>query len=72
MADTIIHETRERTSGGAGEWIVAVVIVAAIVIIGFMLYRAGLFSAVPVSQPNTTDINVTIPAPAGGADEPAS
>lgn len=71
MADTIIHETRERSSGGAGEWIVAVVIVAAIIIIGFMLYRVGLFSAVPVQETGGTDINVTIPAPeVGGSAEP--
>ena len=72
MADTIIHNTRapERNSSNSSEWIVAVIISVAIVVIGFMLYRAGLFSAsVPANE--GTNINVTLPNPVTNEGGPA-
>ncbi|HEY0964768.1 MAG TPA: hypothetical protein VGE31_03150 [Candidatus Paceibacterota bacterium] len=62
MADTIIHDARSRESGSAGEWVVSVVLIAAVVIIGFMLFRAGLFSTPAPVNDAGTDINVTLPA----------
>lgn len=75
MADTIITNSPERRSSdeGAG-WLVALVIVIAIIVGGVFLYRSGFFWSAN-SQPaddNDTNINVSIPTPntGGGNEQP--
>ncbi len=61
MADTIITNSPERDGDSGAGWVVALVIVIAIVVGGILLYRRGVFrSAAPAGK---TDINVTIPTP---------
>ena len=60
MADTIITNSPERNTGDGGSgWIVALVIIIAVVVGGVILYRRGAFRA--VTPASTTNINVTIP-----------
>ena len=63
MADTIIN-TPDKNSGGDGAagWIVALVIIIAAGVGGFVLYQNGAFNkAAPAAE--STNINVTIPNP---------
>lgn len=62
MADTIVN-TPAQDSGAAG-WFVAVMILVAVVIGGYMWYRSY---GIPQAESATTNINVTIPAPAVNA-----
>ena len=60
MADTIITNSPERNDGDGGAgWVVALVIIIAVVVGGIVLYRRGAFRAAPASS----TINVTIPNP---------
>lgn len=64
MADTIITnspEKRERSSDSGAGWVVALIIIIAVVIGGIMLYRRGVFRANTPSD--TTNVNVTVPNP---------
>lgn len=63
MADTIVNTPGPQESGTAG-WAVAVVILLAVVVGGFVWYRYYR-PAAPAST-DTTNINVTIPAPSTG------
>lgn len=60
MADTIITNTpgRRETEEGAG-WIVAMILIIAIVFGGIMLYRDGFFGTNAPAE--STNINVSIP-----------
>lgn len=58
MADTIITNEKGGDSGSAG-WVVALVIIIAIVVGGVLLYRSGAFKG----GANDTNINVTLPNP---------
>jgi len=62
MADTIITNSPERNDGDGGAgWVVALVIIIAVVVGGVILYRRGAFrTAAPASS---TNINVTLPNP---------
>ena len=66
MADTIITNSpdRGRGDGGAG-WAVALVIIIAVVVGGIILYKKDVFRG--GSPSNDTNINVTIPNPAGSS-----
>lgn len=59
MADTIVTNTPATTDSGAG-WVVAFIILVAVVIGGFALYQNGFFGK---AAPGTTNINVTVPNP---------
>jgi hypothetical protein len=63
MADTIVN-TPSQESSSAG-WAVAVIILLAVIVGGFVWYRSHGVAAAPA--PAGTNISVTIPAPTGGA-----
>jgi hypothetical protein len=60
MADTIITNSPEKDGSGGAGWVVALVIIIAVVVGGIVLYRRGAFRAV---APASSTINVTIPNP---------
>lgn len=62
MADTIITNTppSSNDAGGAG-WAVALVIIVALGIGGYVLYRNGAFRGAPAGD--STNINITNPLP---------
>lgn len=63
MADTIVNTPATQDSGAAG-WVVALIILIAVIVGGFMWYR---YYGVPqASAPDTTNINVIIPTPTTG------
>jgi hypothetical protein len=64
MADTIVNAP-QGDSGAAG-WMVAVVILVAVIVGGFLWYR---YYGAPQAAPSDTNINVTIPNPLGGTGE---
>ena len=61
MADTIITNSPERDGDGGAGWVVALVIIIAVVVGGIVLYRRGVFRA--VAPAGNTNINVTVPTP---------
>jgi hypothetical protein len=63
MADTIVNTPSSQDSGGAG-WAVAVIILLAVIVGGFVWYRSH--GAAAPAQPGAANINVTIPAPTTG------
>ena len=67
MADTIITNSPEKGNGDGGAgWIVALVIIIAVVAGGIILYRRGAFrAAAPASN---TNINVTVPNPVNSSN----
>ncbi len=63
MADTIISNTPgSRTDEGMAGWVIALVIILAVVIGAFFMYQNGLFRA-DSNTPGSTNINVTVPDP---------
>jgi hypothetical protein len=67
MADTIVNTpaSNNNDSGAAG-WVVALIVILVVIVGGFFLYRH--YGASGASAPaGTTNINVTVPAPATGA-----
>jgi len=60
MADTIITNSPERDGSGGAGWVVALVIIIAVVVGGIVLYRRGAFRT---AAPASNTINVTIPNP---------
>ena len=60
MADTIVTNSPD-TGGGSAGWAVAVIILLAVIVGGFVLYRNGAFNG--TEPADTTNINVTIPTP---------
>ena len=71
MADTIITNSpeRERSDSGAG-WVVALVIIIAVVVGGIVLYKRGVFRANTSSD--TTNVNVTVPNPLNSSNSSGS
>ncbi len=67
MADTIITNSPEKNNGDSGAgWFLAIVIIIALVIVGIVLYKNGVFSKQPTSTTNSsTNINLTVPNPTG-------
>lgn len=66
MADTVITNTPGVTRSAdegttAVGWVVAGLVVLALIVAGFVLYQNGTFSGVGAG----TDINVTVPAGTG-------
>lgn len=68
MADTIVNTPAPQSDSSAG-WVVAIIILLAVIAGGVYAYRAGMFGS--RAAPDTTNINVTIPnpLPSGGGDE---
>lgn len=66
MADTIITNTppgkNGEDSGGAG-WVVAIIILIAVIVGGYVLFQNGAFNQAAPAAPGNTNINVTVPAP---------
>ncbi len=63
MADTIVTNTPGTTnSDSAAGWVVALIVLAAIVIGGLIWYRSGA----PVPAGGGTNINVSVPTPSAG------
>ncbi len=61
---TVINAPRSDNGDGNAGWVVAVIILLAVVGIGAYLWVNYRRAAVPPA-PNGTNINVTIPAPTG-------
>jgi hypothetical protein len=69
MADTIVTNTpgvtRSADDGASAVgWVVAALVLLAVVVAGFVLYRNGAFSGAGAGG---TNINVTVPSGSGGA-----
>lgn len=62
MADTIVNTPASNDSGAAG-WVVALIVLVAVIAAGFVWYRYYYVGA-PQAAASTTNINVTIPTPA--------
>ena len=67
MADTIITNTPDTKEGGAAGWVVAIVIIAAIAVGGYLLYQNGVFQGAPAEE--SLNINITAPVPEAPAPE---
>ena len=67
MADTIVTNTPGTSDSGAG-WVVALIILIAVVVGGFFMYQRGFFRA--AGPADTNIINVTIPTPTTGGTTP--
>lgn len=65
MADTVITNTPHPQTDNSAGWIVAVLILVAVVGGGIYAYRTGMLGN--RSAPDTTNINVTIPNPIPGS-----
>jgi len=61
MADTIVTNTPATSDNSAAGWIVALVIIIAVIVGGIYFYRHGIFGA--ATPASTTNINVTVPNP---------
>lgn len=60
MADTIVTTPASNDSGAAG-WVVALIVIVAVAVAGFVWYRNNGAYQTPTQGGNT--YNVTIPAP---------
>ena len=67
MADTIITNSPERDGSSGAGWVVALVIIIAVVVGGILLYRNGAFRA--VAPAGNTNINVTVPNPVNSPNQ---
>jgi hypothetical protein len=67
MADTIVNTPAPSNDSGAAGWMVAIIILLAVLAGGFYVYRYGIGRA---PAPDTTNINVTVPNPLGGGGAP--
>lgn len=65
MADTIVNTPSTNDAGSAG-WFVALIILLAVIVGGFVWYR---YHRAPAAAP-ATNINVTIPAAPAGNPAP--
>lgn len=66
MADTIVTNSPGTGDSSAAGWVVALVIVVAIVAGGIVLYQNGAFNG--AGSADTTNINVTVPTPTTGGN----
>ena len=61
MADTIVTNSPGTNDSGAAGWMVALIILIAVIAGGFAMYRNGMFTK---SAPaGTSNINVVVPNP---------
>lgn len=68
MADTIVNTPGPSNDSGSAGWFVAVIILIAVILGGFYLYRHGVGRA----PAGTTNINVSLPTggnSSGGAGQ---
>ncbi len=71
MAETtIVNTPAQSTDSGAG-WAVALIVIIAVLVGGFVWYRYYGPAATPASS-DTTNINVTLPTPTAGGTNPAT
>ena len=65
MADTIVTNTpATQSDSGAAGWIVALIVLVAVIVAGIVLYQRGFLGGANQPQtPDTTNINVTVPNP---------
>ncbi|MDP2648789.1 MAG: hypothetical protein Q8P19_02715 [bacterium] len=67
MADTIVNTPATQDSGVAG-WVVAFIILIAVIAGGFVWLR--YYGGAEAPQEGTTNINVTVPSPTTDATTP--
>ena len=63
MSETTIVNPSSQDSGAAG-WMVALIVLIAVIVGGFLWYRSYGAHA---EAPSSTNVNVTIPNPAAGS-----
>ena len=63
MADTIVNTPPSNDSGAAG-WAVALIVLIAVIVGGFVWYR--YYSVPQEPAPDNTNINITVPTPTTG------
>ncbi len=72
MADTIITNTPDKNGNdsGAAGWLVALVVIIAVIVGGVLLYQKGVFNPAPAApaEEGTTNINVVVPNPLTSPD----
>lgn len=62
MADTIITNSPDKNNDSGAGWVVALVLIIAVIAGGILLYQRGAFRrAAPATS--STNINVTMPNP---------
>ena len=71
MPDTTIVNTPSRQDDSATGLVLSLVIIAAVIVGGFMWYRYYNESILPASDGNTT-INLSVPGPVTGGSSDAS
>ena len=70
MADTIVTNTPGPSDSGAAGWIVALIVLVAVVVGGVYMYRNGFFDRAATTD--TTNINVVVPNPTAPAPVPSA
>ncbi len=63
MADTIITNSPDKNGGDSAGWVVALVVIIALVVGGVLLYQNGFFRGSAPAPADNTNINVTVPNP---------
>lgn len=63
MADTIVTNSPGQGDSSAVGMVIAFIILIAVVVGGIVMYQRGFFNG--TAPADTTNINVTIPAPTG-------
>ena len=64
MSETTIDNPSSQDSGAAG-WMVALIVLIAVIVGGFLWYRS--YGGSRAASPSSTNINVTIPNPVAGS-----
>ena len=62
MADTIVTNTPGTNDNGAAGWVVALIVLVAVIVAGIVMYQRGFFMQ-SAQTPSSTNINVTVPNP---------
>ncbi|MBC7487258.1 MAG: hypothetical protein H7282_10955 [Cytophagaceae bacterium] len=71
MADTIISNTPGPSSDSGAGWVVALILLLAMVVGAVVLYQKGYFN-MNNEKKSTTNINVTLPTPSDATPAPAN
>lgn len=67
MADTIITNTPDRGGDSAAGWVVALIVLAAVIVGGIYVYRHGIPSR--AAPQGGTNINVSVPLPGSNSGD---